>query len=277
MDNEESPKLESENIQAPQNVKWYSHPFWAIIGIVGGLASLISIPLAFYFYFESKEYPELTFTVHPVKAVLLQKGETSKLSATFEGKTLDGNVTTAQVALWNNGKKAIKSDNILTNQKSILIQTENNIPILEAKVRKASRQEIQCSINSEQISKGMIFVSWLILEKNDGCIIQLIYEGNSNVKINAEGAVEGQNNLIKVQPSNISYIGFIAAAVSIPFMFLFLWQIYKNPIHNEKAQKFFFIFVGIITALQLLNFLFQLFLFYYFQQTFPPFGFDNLM
>jgi uncharacterized membrane protein YesL len=279
MEIEESPILENESNQTLQdkNTHWYSRPFWVIVGIVGGIASLISIPLAFYFYYESKEYPELTFTVHPIKAVLLHKGETSKLSATFEGKPLEGDVTTAQVAIWNNGKKAIKSENILNNQKSIQIQTENNVSILEAKIRKVSRQETQCSINSEQMSKGMIFVSWFILEKNDGCIIQLIYEGNSNVKINAEGAIEGQSNLINVQSNNVSYISLIATIASLPFMLFFVRDSYKNPIKNTKKQKFFLAFFSILLIVQLLTFLSQLLVLYYSQQTLPPFGFDNLM
>lgn len=280
MESKESPIIENENTQTLQdkNTHWYSRPFWIIVGIVGGIASLISIPLAFYFYYESKEYPELTFTVHPVKAVLLQKGETSKLSATFEGKPIQGDVTTAQVAIWNNGKKSIKPENILNNQKSIQIQTENNVPILEAKIRKVSRKETQCSINSEQMSKGIIFVSWFILEKNDGCIIQLIYEGNSNVKINAEGAIEGQSNLVKIQSNNnVSYIALILASASLPFLFFLLRDSYKNPIPNSNAQKFFLVFFSILLIGQLLGFFFQLFVLYYSQQAFPPFGFDNLI
>ncbi len=254
MENKEPPKFENENKQISQNknTNWYSSPFWAIFGIVAGIASLISIPLAFYFYFESKEYPELTFTVHPVRAVLLQKGQSSNLSASFEGKSLEGDVTTAQVAVWNNGKKAIKTENILNSQRSIQIQTENTIPILEAKIRKVSREVVECTLNTEQIAKGIIFVSWQIFEQNDGCVIQIIYEGNQNVKFQVNGSIEGQNLISRVEPKDkiksaqeqydliesgkkFEYFFFL---IFVLVVFAFIWDLRKDFKNPRTTQSF---------------------------------------
>lgn len=38
------------------------NPLWGLIGII---ASVISIPLSIYLFFESKEHPELSYMVSP--------------------------------------------------------------------------------------------------------------------------------------------------------------------------------------------------------------------
>lgn len=197
MDNKtESEEVKSESqTNSTKTSKFLSHPFWAVFSILASITTIIGFLLSIHFYYQSKEYPELTFMVHPIKAVLLQKGQTSKLTASFEDRLLESDVTTAQVAIWNKGKKSIKQDSILTDNKSIKITSNDNTPILEAIIRKSSREEVQCSINTEQISNGILYVTWKILERDDGCIIQLIYAGNANVTFNASGSIEGQRGI----------------------------------------------------------------------------------
>src|SRR5207237_8294835 len=101
--------------------------------------TLVLIQHACYYMLEGKEYTYIKFTVHHVKAILLQKGQTSKLTATFDNKPIEADVSTAQMAVWNNGKKPIKKDEILTENNSIEIISVNHIPILEARIRKSSR------------------------------------------------------------------------------------------------------------------------------------------
>lgn len=243
---------------------------------------MIGFFLSIYFYYESKEYPELTFTVHPVKAVLLQKEQTSKLSATFDGKPLEGDVTTAQVAIWNNGKKAVKSDNILNAQKNIQIYTENNAPILEAKIRKVSREEVQCSVNSDQISKGIIFVSWYILEKNDGCVLQLIYEGSPAIKITAIGSIEGQNQILEIASLNrvVHPAEYSLLAVSIAAWFsLIIISKYDlvEIIRGKKPLSRLYIIAILIIIIQFLGIIYQIYSLFYSKAASPPFGFDNLV
>ncbi len=283
MENKESPKLEDEKVELTQNNKnWYSHPYWAVIAIIASITTVIGFFLSIYFYYESKEYPELTFTIHPVRAILLQKGQTSKLSASFEGKSIESDVSTAQIAIWNNGKKAVKSDNILNAQKNIQINTENNVPILEAKIRKFSREEIQCSVNSDQISKGVIFVSWYILEKNDGCVLQLIYEGSPATKIAAIGSIEGQNQILEIASLNrvVHPADYALLTLSISALFFLIFASINNlfePITGKKPLSRFHIITILIILMQLLSIVYNVYTLFYIKPISPPFGFDNLM
>lgn len=165
-----------------------------VLGIVGSIASLISVPLAMYFYKESRGVPKLTYHIHPVKAVLVRVGEGSKLQSRYEDKEITTDITAAQVAIWNRGKLPIRKSNIL---KSIVIRTDNNAPILEAIIRTSSREVIQLELDLREIQDGRVITSWNILEHNDGGVIQLIYAGNTDLNIVVEGVIEGQREIEK--------------------------------------------------------------------------------
>jgi hypothetical protein len=98
---------------------FFSHP---LVGIAGTIASVISIPLAFYFYRASQHEPRLTYYVHPVRAPLVQTGKMSDFSVVFKGSLLPGDVTAAQIAIWNSGSAPIKSEDILS---PVLIPVQN--------------------------------------------------------------------------------------------------------------------------------------------------------
>jgi hypothetical protein len=75
-------------------------------------------------------------------------------------------------------------------------------PILEAKIRKISRPLVGFTIETSTLNQGKVKVSWRILEKGDGVVIQLIYAGDQNVAFQTTGSVVGQN-----EPVVLSYLG----------------------------------------------------------------------
>ena len=172
--------------------KFLNHPVVIVIGLVGALASLIAIPLAFYLYFAGKDHRQLTYYVHPVKATIVRAGQASRLSAAFDDKPIKSEVTAAQVAIWNDGDLPIRRENIL---KPITILIDGSIPILEATIRKSSREVAQIVLDQHESQEGRITVAWSILERGDGGVIQLIYAGNTKASIKVEGIVEGQTQI----------------------------------------------------------------------------------
>lgn len=110
-------------------------------------ATLISVPLAAYFYLQAREYPELAYFVSPVKAIVVRKGQASSLITSRNGKTIETDVTTAQIAIWNRGKRPIRSTNVLA---PIVVQIEGDSAILEASVRKRSRDVTRLALHTDQ-------------------------------------------------------------------------------------------------------------------------------
>lgn len=206
MTDESKPTPDTHTAAVPSKAK-VSYPLAAIFSspriglmgtLLGTLIGIVGIVLSIYIYHESREYPQLSYFVHPVKASVLKAGQASKLRCDFEGQSITSDITVAQVAVWNQGKKSIKRDNIL---KPVVLYLTNGSPILEAILRKQSRDVVNLELDRKELSNGRLIVSWAILEKNDGAIIQLTYAGGPEVPILLDGIVEGQANVERVDYS----------------------------------------------------------------------------
>jgi hypothetical protein len=156
---------------------WHRHPlieFFSrpVVGIAGSIASIIGIALSVYFFVASRETPELTYFVHPAKAAVVRTGQTSRLSVQFDGQILTSDITAAQVAFWNAGRRPIRGGAILS---PLVIRTGNREQILEVRLQKTSRDVVGMSVNSSRLASGEVEIRWSILEQNDGGVLQIVY------------------------------------------------------------------------------------------------------
>ena len=186
---------QSNGNRAHPIIQFFSRP---AVGIAGSLASIVGIALSVYFFLASRETPELTYFVHPAKAAVVRTGQTSRLSVQFEGQNLAADVTAAQIAFWNAGRKPIRGAAIL---KPLIIRTSDKGRILEAKLRKVSRDVVALTVDTSRLSSGEVEIRWNILEQNDGGVLQLVYAGNEVVDIHAEAVVEGQPDIVRLNYS----------------------------------------------------------------------------
>jgi hypothetical protein len=161
--------------------------------------------LTIYYAHWTTQTPELTFSINPVKLEVVNARQISDLSVTFDGKAVPGDITTAQLAIWNQGNAPIRRSDVL---QPIVIYTDPKTPILEASIRKSSRDAIGFSLSLEEIQLGRIPVSWDVLERGDGGLLDVIYAGSPEVDFKAEGAIVGQKEIIRFQ----NRIGFQSPA-----------------------------------------------------------------
>jgi len=112
---------------------------------------------------------------------------------------IKGDVTAAQVAIWNDGTESIRPENVLS---PVCILLHPSVTILEAKVRKVSRGVIGAAVDASRLADGVVPVTWKILEHNDGAIIQLIFAGSTETDVTVDGTVEGQPTVLHVKPSH---------------------------------------------------------------------------
>ena len=177
--------------------QWLSHPLTLLLGLVGTVASILSV----VFYLQSMENRELTFLVNPVRTTVVKAGQTSRLKVSIEGRDLTNDITALQVAFWNAGKRPIRRGEIL---EPIVLSTGSGHPILEATLRKSSRQVTHIALGAAHVENGDLGVSWDILESADGGVLQLIYEGDPSVPLQIQGIVEGQRSIrVRTPPQKI--------------------------------------------------------------------------
>lgn len=165
---------------------------WRLVGIIGSIGSIAGVVVSVYFYSVSKESPNLTYFVHPARAIVLRTNQTSNLTVQFDGQDLASNVTTAQIAFWNAGNKPIRQADIL---KPLVIRTGDGSRILEVRLRKSSRDVVQIALNVSRLMDAVVEIGWNILEQNDGGVIQIVYAGDETVDIQATAVVTGQREI----------------------------------------------------------------------------------
>lgn len=118
------------------------------------------------------------------------------MSVRFGGQDLAEDVTAAQIAFWNDGNKAIRASSMLS---PLVIRTQNKTRIIEAKLRKTSRDVVHIDIGSSRLSVGEVGITWSILEQNDGGVLQIVYAGDETVDILAHAVLEGQREVVRLK------------------------------------------------------------------------------
>lgn len=165
------------------------------VGGIGAVASIISIPLAVYLYFDSLQSPGLVYDVNPARATVVKQGQASQLAISYRGRPLTTDVTAAQIAIWNRGKAPVRRSAIL---EPIVIRMDGKAPILEATVRKTNRPVVKLELDTTRLGVGELGVSWNVLETDDGGVVQIVYAGGPDIAIRASGVVEGQRALREI-------------------------------------------------------------------------------
>ena len=185
MDNpapEDIPKAEANKTGIVKRI--FHHPnFNAVAGIFG----IVGTILAVYFYRQSIKEPNLTYYISPTRTPIVQKGSLDNFSVTFLGTQITGDLSSAQVQIWNQGKAPIRREDIL---KPISIRTSNGERIYQINV-KPSREVTGFNLltPTDQMSLRM---DWKILEQNDGAQLQIIYGGGVNAPLIVDGVIVGQ-------------------------------------------------------------------------------------
>ena len=191
------------------------------------IMTIITIILAIYFSLETKTKRELKYYCHPVKTTVVKAGQTSSLEVFCDKEKIESDVTAVQVAIWNHGKKSIKRDDIL---ETITLYTEPKTPIIDAVIRKRTREVIKLSVDRSFFKEGFIPINWHILEHNDGGIIQVIFAGSPDVEILAKGIIEGQKSI-----KQIKYYGKVKSQK----------ETMEYEIQSNRLYAFAFFFMGI--------------------------------
>lgn len=174
------------------------HPFTIISWVITG----ISLSLALYFYSEAQNLPELSYTIKPIRGVVVRSGRSSKMVVRYGDEVIKTDITAAQIVIWNEGKQAIKKSDIL---KPLSIHMENNARILEASILMCTREVIHPAITMGDLAASMPTLTWDILEQGDGCTAQIVYEGKPDLNVYVDGIIQNQKHINLVPPEGKIY------------------------------------------------------------------------
>jgi hypothetical protein len=163
---------------------------------VGLLGWILSALLTIYLSVSANHKPDLTYLVNPAKAAVVRSTQSSALAFTFDGKPLKGDVTAAQIMFWNAGDKEIRPADV---RKPLHIFTQPATRILEVQLRKTTSDVVHVDLDKSRLDNGELTVKWDILEPDDAAVIQLIYVGDEEIRIEADGKIVGQARISRVE------------------------------------------------------------------------------
>jgi hypothetical protein len=169
----------------PALVKWWiAHP---LVGFIGSLASVLSIPLAGYFFYASQASRELTVTSDP-PVTIVKGGQASSVDVRYHGNPITTDVYARTVYVWNGGNESIRTVNVL----EAIEVTITNATILETRLRRLTRPLTKMKVKQDG---NKILLDWSILEHNDGAAIDIVYAATGPGSLQVRGAIEHQSGL----------------------------------------------------------------------------------
>jgi len=173
---------------------WFTSPKGAasgwILGLVFGLFGI-------WAWWDGHRTRDLLIVAHPDRAAIAKTGVASRLTISYDGKLLDRDVSSMSVGVWNDGREAIRQENVL---KPLVLSVSPKMPILEARISRVSRDVVEPRLDLSKIAEGYVGVSWKILEHGDGVSLQLLYEGTPAAELEANGIIEGQPTVGAMSP-----------------------------------------------------------------------------
>ncbi len=157
------------------------------------IAILIGIAVSNHFYQKSIAKREPVFLVDPSRTEIIdctRLEETPLRVVRASGDEIKGDVTSTRFYFWNNGRQSIKPSNIL--EPLIITLDDPDGEILDYKILKQSREVVKPLLQPDTADPGRsLFLSFGILEPEDGLTSQVIYKGNPDATLTISGTVEG--------------------------------------------------------------------------------------
>ena len=219
--------------------------------IISSIISIaITIVFGYYFLYIGNRERKPTFYIDPTRTTILDKENAANaplLMLKSNGDTILADVTSVYFYFFNQGKETIKQENIYSPLKIVM---GNHAEILDFKILKMSRPVSGIQLTRDTTGNAL-GVDFKALEKDDGFVGQIIFEGNKNAIITLEGGIDG----VKYFETHLSGVDPIYLVVAIVIFliaaYLFLVMSRRNP-KNSLRLIFFFSLIPILYLLLML-------------------------
>jgi len=176
------------------NIRSFARKEWlALVGLgLGVVGIVVGIAVSYYFYLESRTEREPVFLVDPARTPIVRAAQVSTAPIRItrqDGKSLKGDLNAVKFYLWNDGRLSIRPEHVL---KPIVISlTDPAAEILDARFLNVSRDVTGLELIRRANSPGQLEVRFTILDRNDGGVALVLYEGPPDAPLKITGAIEG--------------------------------------------------------------------------------------
>lgn len=213
-----------------------SQRIWDII-ISNAISIAITIIFGYYFLYVGDKEREPTFYVDPVRTVIIDKANVAGAHLRLlkpNNDTIDNDVVSVYFYFFNQGKETIKQENIYSPLKVKVKDAE----ILDYKILKTAREISGIRVTKDTLDNSLR-IDFNALEKDDGVVVQVIFEGDREAKLMIEGGVDRvkyfRTELVNIPPVYI----LIALFIFLVAAYIYLLLSKRNPKFVPKLLFFF--------------------------------------
>jgi hypothetical protein len=221
----------------PKSTDVRSHQ-WRDIIISSIISIVITIVFGYYFLYVGIRERKPTFYVDPTRTTILDKENAANAPLMLlksNGDTITSDVTSVYFYFFNQGEETIKQENIYAPLKIVL---SDKAEILDFKILKVARPVSGIEVTRDTLGNSLD-INLKALEKDDGLVGQIIFEGNKNTSIHLEGGIEGvkqfETHLLSIDP--LYFFGAVVIFLIASYVFLILSR--RNPKNSPKLLFFF--------------------------------------
>lgn len=202
------------------------------------ISIIITLVFGYYFLYVGIRERKPTFYVDPTRTTILDKANAANaplLLLKSNGDTITSDVTSVYFYFFNQGEETIKQENIYAPLKIVL---SDHAEILDFKVLKVARPVSGIEVYRDTLGNSLN-LKLKAMEKDDGLVGQIIFEGNKNATIGLEGGIEGVKEF-STHLWSIDPLYFLAAVVIFLIAaYIFLLLSKRNPKNSPKLLFFF--------------------------------------
>jgi hypothetical protein len=219
--------------------------------IISSVISIaITIVFGYYFLYLGNRERKPTFYLDPTRTTILDKANAANAPLQLlksNGDTIHADVTSVYFYFFNQGTETIKRENVYEPLRIVL---NDKAEILDYKLLKVSRPVSGIKLVRDTVGNSLS-INFKALEKDDGLVGQIIFEGNKNALINLEGGIDGvkyfETHLSSIDPLYLT----VAIVIFLISAYIFLVLNKRNP-KNFPKLIFFFSAIPILYLLLML-------------------------
>jgi hypothetical protein len=168
--------------------KFFENNLW--LNIVFLILSILSIYLAFYFYFKSKKEKLPVFNSKTISLFDASPIISSKLEIKYNGSIVNKLLLT-RIAFWNAGRESIRFQDIAPNA-PFLITAPNDVIIYDIEI---VDQNPVNNFKIEKLNEQTIKVTFDFIDQNDGIIINIFRSSNMKDGLTISGKFIGSREI----------------------------------------------------------------------------------
>ena len=171
---------------------------WSVM--ISLLLAVTSFLLNVFFYFRGKREKKPCVAIRSINILRDFSSKFESLELSHLGEKIE-NLTVTKILFWNGGRETILALDI-PEAAPLCISTKEERRILDAKIIQVKNPANKFCISiTDQGSSAHLYFDYV--DKDEGCVIQLMHTGRSSQDINITGKIKGAGSpIIKFKPES---------------------------------------------------------------------------